>query len=94
MIIPLIPVHIAGLFANIAAEGRLAATVKMFASLYAIIIVLQLLYILVSVPSGERRMQKEPPEEYQECRPCVLYRPRYSVLCVYDTGSAELCVQQ
>ena len=49
MIIPLIPVHIAGLFANISAEGRLAATVKMFASLYAIIIVLQLLYILVSV---------------------------------------------
>ena len=42
----LIPVHIAGLFANIAAEGRLAATVKMFASLYGIIIVLQLLYIL------------------------------------------------
>ena len=46
IIIPLIPIHIAGLFANIAAEGRLAATVKMFASLYAIIIVLQLLYIL------------------------------------------------
>ena len=46
VIIPLIPVHIAGLFANISAEGRLAATVKMFASLYAIIIVLQLLYIL------------------------------------------------
>lgn len=46
VIIPLIPVHIAGLFANIAAEGRLAATVKMFASLYGIIIVLQLLYIL------------------------------------------------
>ena len=43
IIIPLIPIHIAGLFANIAAEGRLAATVKMFASLYAIIIVLQLL---------------------------------------------------
>ena len=46
IIIPLIPIHIAGLFANIAAEGRLAATVKMFASLYAIIIVLQLLYIV------------------------------------------------
>ena len=39
IIIPLIPIHIAG-------QGRLAATVKMFASLYAIIIVLQLLYIL------------------------------------------------
>lgn len=45
IIIPLIPVHIAGLFCNIAAEGRLFATIKMFASLYGIIIVLQLLYI-------------------------------------------------
>jgi len=46
IIIPLIPVHIAGLFCNIAAEGRLVATVKMFAWLYAMIIVLQLLYIV------------------------------------------------
>jgi len=46
VIIPLIPVHIAGLFCNIAAEGRLVATVKMFAWLYLMIIVLQLLYIL------------------------------------------------
>lgn len=46
IIIPLIPVHIAGLFCNIAAEGRLFATVKMFASLYIVILVLQFLYIL------------------------------------------------
>lgn len=45
IIIPLIPVHIAGLFCNIAAEGRLFATITMFASLYGIIIVLQLVYI-------------------------------------------------
>lgn len=46
IIIPLIPVHIACLFCSIAAEGRLFATVKMFASLYVIILILQLLYIL------------------------------------------------
>ncbi|MCB6366954.1 dicarboxylate/amino acid:cation symporter [Intestinibacillus massiliensis] len=46
IVIPLIPVHIAGLFCNIAAEGRLFGTVKMFASLYIIIIALQLLYIV------------------------------------------------
>ena len=46
IIIPLIPVHIAGLFAAIAAEGRLFATIKMFASLFVIILVLQLLYIV------------------------------------------------
>lgn len=45
IIIPLIPIHIAGLFCNIAAEGRLFATIKMFASLYVMIIVLQFLYI-------------------------------------------------
>lgn len=45
IIIPLIPIHIAGLFCNIAAEGRLFATIRMFASLYGIIIALQLLYI-------------------------------------------------
>lgn len=61
IIIPLIPLHIAGLFAGIAAEGRLFATVKMFASLYAIIVVLQLLYILsqfalASVVSRKNRM--------------------------------------
>lgn len=46
VIIPLIPVHIAGLFANIAAEGRLVATAKMFATLYLLILVMQVLYIL------------------------------------------------
>ncbi|WP_283674851.1 dicarboxylate/amino acid:cation symporter [Butyricicoccus sp. Marseille-Q5471] len=46
IIIPLIPVHIACLFCSIAAEGRIFATVKMFASLYVIILALQLLYIL------------------------------------------------
>lgn len=46
VIIPLIPVHIAGLFCNIAAEGRLFGTIKMFASLYIIIIALQFLYII------------------------------------------------
>lgn len=46
VIIPLIPVHIAGLFANIAAEGRLVATAKMFATLYVLILVMQVLYIL------------------------------------------------
>nr|WP_297174118.1 cation:dicarboxylase symporter family transporter [uncultured Agathobaculum sp.] len=45
IIIPLIPIHIAGLFAGIAAEGRLFATIRMFASLFFIILALQLLYI-------------------------------------------------
>lgn len=63
IIIPLIPVHIAGLFANIAAEGRLLATAKMFATLYAIILIMQVLYIvsqfaLASVVTGKNQFPK------------------------------------
>lgn len=46
IVIPLIPIHIAGLFAGIAAEGRLFGTIQMFASLYVIILLMQLLYIV------------------------------------------------
>jgi len=46
IIIPLIPVHIAGLFCNIAAEGKLLPTVKMFMKLYIMILLLQWGYIL------------------------------------------------
>lgn len=63
IVIKLIPIHIAGLFCNIAAEGRLVATVTMFLSLYVIIIVLQLLYIvsqfaLASLITRENCMKK------------------------------------
>lgn len=47
IIIPLIPVHIAGLFCNIAAKGELLATVKMFLKLYLMILVLQWCYIAI-----------------------------------------------
>lgn len=47
VIIPLIPVYVAGLFCRIAAEGQLFPTIKMFIKLYIMILIFQWLYILV-----------------------------------------------
>lgn len=46
VIIPLIPVYIAGLFCKIAAEGELLQTIKVFISLFVLILIFQWLYIL------------------------------------------------
>ena len=46
IVIPLIPFHIAGLFCVLAAEGRLAGTIKLFAWIFALILALQVVFIL------------------------------------------------
>lgn len=63
VIIPLIPVHIAGLFCSIAAQGELLATVKMFLQLFLLILVFQWGYILLqfvvaSVATKENQVAK------------------------------------
>lgn len=45
VIIPLIPVYIAGLFCKIAAEGELVQTIQMFVKLFIMILIFQWLYI-------------------------------------------------
>lgn len=45
VIIPLIPVYIASMFALIAAEGRLFATIRMLLTLFVLILVFQWLYL-------------------------------------------------
>lgn len=47
VIIPLIPVYIAGSFCKIAAVGELFPTIKMFAKLFVMILILQYLYIII-----------------------------------------------
>ncbi len=47
IIIPLIPIHICGLFMRIAVEGELVSTIKLFAVLYAMILALQFIYIAI-----------------------------------------------
>ncbi len=46
VIIPLIPFHIAGIFLNIAAQGRLTAIMQTFAAAFVLILALQLFYLL------------------------------------------------
>ncbi len=47
ILIPLIPFHIAGIFAKISATGEIFETMRTFAAVYACILSLQLLYIIV-----------------------------------------------
>lgn len=47
VIIPLIPYHIAGIFLNIAAQGRIAAVIQTFAAAFVLILALQIVYILI-----------------------------------------------
>ena len=47
VVIPLIPVHIAGIFSRITAEGRLLATIKAFSSIFALILTMQAVYIII-----------------------------------------------
>lgn len=63
VIIPLIPIHIAGLFCKIAAEGELFPTIKMFLKLYLCILVFQWGYIIVqflftSLVTKENQLKK------------------------------------
>ena len=46
IVIPLIPIHVGGLFCKLGAQGELVATAKIFISLYICILVLQILYIV------------------------------------------------
>ncbi len=46
VVIPLIPIHVGGLFCKLGAQGELVATAKIFLSLYACILLYQLFYLL------------------------------------------------
>ncbi|MCK8060443.1 MULTISPECIES: dicarboxylate/amino acid:cation symporter [unclassified Fusibacter] len=47
VLIPFIPLHIAGIFAKIAATGEIFSTIAAFSSVFVLILILQLSYILV-----------------------------------------------
>jgi Na+/H+-dicarboxylate symporter len=47
VLIPLIPIHIAGVFAKLSASGQIFQTIAAFASVFALIIILQLSYVVV-----------------------------------------------
>ncbi|MDA8227738.1 MAG: dicarboxylate/amino acid:cation symporter [Desulfitobacterium hafniense] len=47
VIIPILPFHIAGTFANMASAGQIVATMNVFAGLFALLLGLQVVWILV-----------------------------------------------
>ncbi len=47
VLIPLIPVHIAGIFARLTTTGEIFKTIKAFSSVFALIIVLQISYVII-----------------------------------------------
>lgn len=46
VVIPLIPIHVGGLFCKLGAQGELVATAKIFISLYVCILAFQLIYLV------------------------------------------------
>lgn len=47
IIIPFVPIHIAGIFAKLTASGEMFQTLKAFSSIMIMIIILQIIYILI-----------------------------------------------
>lgn len=47
VIIPLVPIYIIGIFANLTAAGEIFKTLKAFSSVYVILLLLQIAYIIV-----------------------------------------------
>ena len=47
IIIPFIPLHIAGIFAKITASGEIFSTMKTFSSVFVMLLGLQALYVVV-----------------------------------------------
>lgn len=47
VLIPLIPIHIAGIFAKLTTTGEIFKTIKAFSSVFAMIIILQISYVII-----------------------------------------------
>lgn len=47
VLIPLIPIHIAGIFARLTTTGEMFKTIKAFSSVFALIIILQISYVII-----------------------------------------------
>ncbi|SKC85539.1 dicarboxylate/amino acid:cation symporter [Maledivibacter halophilus] len=47
VLIPLIPIHISGIFARLTTTGEIFKTIKAFSSVFALIIILQISYIII-----------------------------------------------
>jgi Na+/H+-dicarboxylate symporter len=69
ILIPLIPFHIAGIFAKLAATGEIFGTIKAFSSVFVLIILLQLSYIIVQYTVGWSLSGKSPLKSIKNMLP-------------------------
>ncbi len=60
VIIPLLPIHIAGIFADMAATGEAFQTLSVFARVFALIILMHLAYLVVQFSIAGARSGKNP----------------------------------
>ncbi|ENK0838872.1 dicarboxylate/amino acid:cation symporter [Clostridium sporogenes] len=60
VIIPLVPIHIAGIFSKLTASGEIIQTLKTFSSVYLIIIPLQIAYIVLQYSIAYAVSRKNP----------------------------------
>ncbi|ENK1245026.1 dicarboxylate/amino acid:cation symporter [Clostridium sp. FAM 1755] len=60
VIIPLVPIHIAGIFSKLTASGEIIQTLKTFSSVYLIIIPLQIAYIVLQYSIAYVVSRKNP----------------------------------
>lgn len=69
MLIPLIPVYIAGVFANLSATGEIFDTIKAFSSVFLMIMILQIVYVLIQYTIAWARTGKNPFEAIKNVLP-------------------------
>lgn len=69
VIIPLVPIHIAGIFARLTASGEIFQTLKTFSAVYLIIIPLQITYILFQYLMSYMISRKNPVKSIKNMVP-------------------------
>ncbi|EJO5347706.1 dicarboxylate/amino acid:cation symporter [Clostridium botulinum] len=69
VIIPLVPIHIAGIFSKLTASGEIIQTLKTFSSVYLIIIPLQILYVLLQYLIAYAVSRKNPVKSIKNMIP-------------------------
>ncbi|MFA9399169.1 MAG: dicarboxylate/amino acid:cation symporter [Clostridiaceae bacterium] len=69
VIIPLIPIHIAGIFAKISATGEIFRTMKAFSSVFVLILLLQVGYILLQYTIAWALSGKKPIKSIKNMLP-------------------------
>lgn len=72
VIIPLLPIHIGGIFANMTYAGEVASTMVVFGQVFAIVIALHIIYILIQFFTAGSISGKNPLKSLKNMIPAYL----------------------